>query len=73
MDSIFQQGVRDLKLDISWSGNISMGNILSLTRYQHFINTQVNAKKWSNSIYALEKYNFTKDFSPTAGIRYELA
>lgn len=73
MDSIFQQGVRDLKLDISWSGNISMGNILSLTGYQHFINTQVNAKKWSNSIYALEKYNFTKDFSLTAKIRYELA
>lgn len=73
VDSIFQQGERDLELDISWSGSVSMGGTLSLTGYQHFINTQINAKKWSNSLYVLERYNFTEDFSLTGGARYEFA
>lgn len=74
-ESIYQQGKRNLKLDIDWSGNLTMSPIpqITLTGYHHIINTQVNALKWTNSLYALERYNFTDSFSLTGGARYELA
>lgn len=72
VDSIFQQGKRDLRFDIAWNGNITMGGF-PLNGYNHIINTQINALKWSNSLYVLERYNFTQDFSLTGGARYELS
>lgn len=70
VESIYQKGKRDLKLDINWSGNAS---IPLLKGYHHIINTQINANKWTNALYLLERYNFTEHFSLTGGARYELA
>lgn len=69
-DSIYQQGKRDLRLDINWSGTTSHPY---LTGYHHLINTQINATKWTNALYLLERYNFTEHFSLTGGARYELS
>ncbi|RDU74259.1 TonB-dependent receptor [Helicobacter anseris] len=72
IDSIYNKGIRNLDLLIDWSGNLALGKI-SLTGYNHSIFTYVDASKFSNAIYAIEKYDFTKNFSLTTGGRYELA
>ena len=72
LDSIFNQGIRKLNFQIDWSGVSLVGNT-SINSYNHQINSYVTAKKWSNSIYAIEKYNFTDSFSLTGGGRYELS
>lgn len=80
-DSIYNQGIRKLDLGIDWTGNLSVslpfppsgGSSISITSYKHSILTYVDAIKFSNAIYAIEKYDFTKNFSLTAGGRYEFA
>ncbi|WP_051420560.1 TonB-dependent receptor domain-containing protein [Helicobacter pametensis] len=73
-DSLYQQGERELKLDIDWKGNLNFPfPPMNVTSYEHLINTYVNAKKWSNSLYVLERYDFSSSFSLTAGGRYEFA
>ena len=39
----------------------------------HDFHIPLTANKWTNSIYAIEKYNFTDRFSLTGGARYENA
>lgn len=85
-DSIYNQGERKSKLDIDWQGKLVLGGRasqgarpsgsqggMSLTAYKHLIDTEVNAKKWSNAFYLIEKYDFNSSFSLTGGARYELA
>lgn len=73
LDSIYNLGVRNLDMEIDWSGSVAMNANMSVTSYYHAMDTYVKAQKWSNALYAIEKYNFTKDFSLTGGARYELA
>lgn len=72
-DSIYNLGVRNLDMEIDWSGSVTMGNFAKITSYSHAMDTYVKAQKWSNALYAIEKYNFTQDFSLIGGARYELA
>lgn len=72
-DSIYNQGERKLNLDIDWKGRVSAFFLLDVTSYKHLMDTYVKAQKWTNSIYALEKYDFTPSFSLTGGARYEFA
>ncbi|WP_104696815.1 MULTISPECIES: TonB-dependent receptor [unclassified Helicobacter] len=78
-DSIYNQGIRNLNLNIDWTGNITIPSPSpspspsAITGYDHSILTYVNAIKLSNAIYAIEKYDFTKNFSLTTGGRYEFA
>lgn len=49
-------------------------DIASMTKsYDHKMKTDIDAKKWSNSIFVLEKYDFNPAFSLTGGARYEFA
>lgn len=74
LDSIYNLGVRNLDMSIDWSGSVAMGaSPVKITNYSHAMDTYVKAQKWSNALYAIEKYNFTQDFSLTGGARYELA
>ncbi|MCE3039863.1 TonB-dependent receptor [Helicobacter anatolicus] len=66
IDSIFNQGDRKLNLNYI----VSQPSIFNL---DHTIITQVIPYKFSNSLFAIEKYNFSKSFSLTAGARYEIA
>lgn len=67
-DSIYNLGVRNLDMEIDWSAVSGF-----LKSYYHTMDTYVKAQKWSNALYAIEKYDFTQDFSLTGGARYELA
>ncbi|ANV98741.1 hypothetical protein BBW65_02855 [Helicobacter enhydrae] len=77
LDSIYNTGERNLNFDIDWKGDIKIPIppklIMQLSSYKHLIQTKVNANKWSNSLFLIEKYDFTQSFSLTAGGRYELA
>lgn len=42
-------------------------------RMNHYLYTPILANKWTNSLYAIEKFDFTKRFSLTLGARYENA
>lgn len=64
-ESIYQIGKRTMNQHIFASN----ANIT----YNHSIYIPFNGTKWSNAIYALDKYNFTDRFSLTGGARYELA
>ncbi|RDU71439.1 TonB-dependent receptor [Helicobacter brantae] len=71
-DSIYNLGVRNLDMEIDWSGSVAMGGI-PVTSYFHALDSYVKAQKWSNALYAIEKYDFTQNFSLTGGARYEVA
>lgn len=71
-DFLYNRGLRNLPLVISWDGSLSMMGS-TVTSYHHSIHTFMDAKKFTNAIYAIEKYDFTKVFSLTGGLRYELA
>lgn len=71
-ESIWNRGKRTMNQFINWDGNISMGN-QNVTSYKHTMNIPFVGTKWSNAIYALEKYDFTPRFSLTGGARYEYA
>ena len=64
-DSIWNKGDRQMDLSYRFpAGQIQMG---------HDLDISLNANKWTNSIYAIEKYHFTEGFSLTGGARYENA
>ena len=50
-----------------------MGVLGSVTNYRHAMDSYLKAQKWSNALYAIEKYDFTQNFSLTGGARYEMA
>lgn len=71
-DSVYSQGKRKLNLNIDWKGQVNVAR-MNITSYDHFMRTYVDAKKWSNSLYAIEKYDFNSSFSLTGGGRYEFS
>lgn len=71
-ESIWNRGKRTMDQMIDWSGNVSMGSG-QVTGYKHRILVPFVGTKWSNALYALEKYDFSKSFSLTGGARYEYA
>lgn len=73
-DSIYNLGIRNLDMEIDWSGSVSMGSVpVNVTSYFHALDSYVKAQKWSNALYLIEKYDFTQNFSLTGGARYEVA
>ena len=54
-------------------GVVSQMNSGNPMTYRHAMNIPFEGSKWSNALYVLEKYDFTKDFSLTGGVRYEAA
>lgn len=77
-DSVYAMGERKLDFDIKWKGKVCVDwprppmNVC-VKSYDHTMNTLVDVNKWSNSLWAIEKYDFTSFFSLTAGARYEVA
>ena len=71
-DSVYSQGKRKLNLNIDWKGQVNVAG-MNIASYDHLMRTYVDAKKWSNSLYAIEKYDFNSSFSLTGGGRYEFS
>lgn len=72
VESIWNRGKRTMDQMINWSGSVSMGS-QQVTGYKHRILVPFVGTKWSNALYALEKYDFSKSLSLTGGARYEYA
>lgn len=73
-ESIWNRGKRTMDQMINWSGSVSMNpGGQTVTGYKHRILVPFVGTKWSNALYALEKYDFSKSFSLTGGARYEYA
>ncbi|RAX51708.1 hypothetical protein CCY99_08525 [Helicobacter sp. 16-1353] len=68
-DSIYNIGERFLNLHYDGL----MNTVSATMAMDHDIQTPVDANKWTNSLYLIEKYNFTPRLSLTAGARYENA
>lgn len=71
-ESVWNRGKRVMNQFISWDGSASMMG-QTITSYKHTMYIPFNGTKWSNALYALEKYDFTPRFSLTGGARYEYA
>lgn len=63
VESIWNRGKRTMDQMINAMGG----------SYKHRILVPFVGTKWSNALYALEKYDFSKSFSLTGGARYEYA
>lgn len=61
LDSIYQMSKR------------TMAQFMPLGQMTYRISLPFEGNKWSNALYAIEKYDFTKRFSLTGGARYENA
>ncbi|HCD73528.1 MAG TPA: TonB-dependent receptor [Helicobacter sp.] len=74
LESIYNYGKRVMNQYIWATGGVvnSMNSGNPMT-YRHAMNIPFEGSKWSNALYVLEKYDFTKDFSLTGGVRYEAA
>lgn len=71
-ESIWNRGKRTMDQMIDWSGSVQAMR-QTVTGYKHRILVPFVGTKWSNALYALEKYDFSKSFSLTGGARYEYA
>lgn len=68
-NGLFILGVQSI-----WNrGKRTMDQMIQATSYKHRILVPFVGTKWSNTLYALEKYDFSKSFSLTGGARYEYA
>ncbi len=68
-NGLFILGVQSI-----WNrGKRTMDQMIQATSYKHRILVPFVGTKWSNALYALEKYDFSKSFSLTGGARYEYA
>lgn len=72
LESIYNRGKRVMNQHIIWNGSVSMGN-QSVTGYNHKMLIPTLGTKWTNSVFLIEKYDFTPRFSLTGGVRYENA
>ncbi|MGX2972409.1 TonB-dependent receptor [Helicobacter sp. T3_23-1059] len=75
-DSIYNIGERFLSLHYDLPNvNMAMPTMptMTLVSMNHYLHTPIIANKWTNSIYAIEKFDITKRFSLTFGARYENA
>lgn len=67
-------GLFILGVESIWNrGKRTMDQMIQATDYKHRILVPFVGTKWSNALYALEKYDFSKSFSLTGGARYEYA
>ncbi|WP_258865034.1 TonB-dependent receptor [Helicobacter sp. MIT 14-3879] len=82
LESLYNRGKRVMNQLINGQTNTnnmfsSTGNqntaYSGTTIYNHSINIPFTGEKWSNSLFVIEKYDFTKRFSLTGGLRYEAA
>ncbi|MCX2716291.1 TonB-dependent receptor [Helicobacter sp. MIT 21-1697] len=75
LESLYSRGKRTMEQVINatgGSGNMQ-GQSISNASYFHPMSIPFVGTKWSNALYALEKYDFTQRFSLTGGARYENA
>ncbi|RDU73383.1 TonB-dependent receptor [Helicobacter aurati] len=67
-ESLYQLGKRTLEQLIYGRGMV--GQIPNFV-YNHPLYVSLQGNKWSNALFAIEKYDFTSNFSLTTGGRYE--
>ncbi len=72
LESIYNRGKRVMNQHIIWNGSVSIGQ-QNLTSYNHKMLIPTFGTKWTNSVFLIEKYDFTPRFSLTGGVRYENA
>lgn len=74
IESLYQISKRTMNQWIYATGGSNGNNGRSgNTTYGHTLKIPFNGDKWTNSIFALEKYDFTQKSSLTFGARYEYA
>lgn len=75
LESVYNRGKRVMKQNIfATEGRVTTPTKLNNGDpmiYKHWINTSSVGEKWSNSLFVIEKYDFTQQFSLISGIRYE--
>ena len=73
--SLYQMSKRTMVQHITTPNPAQMQGQGSTTQvsYDHKINIPFTGNKWTNSVFAIEKYNFNDYFSLTGGGRYEFA
>ena len=83
-ESVYNRGKRVMNQAINGRGYVTnssifatmpnnSGNYTGTVIYDHSMNIPFVGSKWTNSLFALEKYDFTQKFSLTGGARYEAA
>ena len=75
LESVFEKAKRNPKQLLSTSKIDSVANQNSSDTRQWLefdISTPLNISKWSNAVYFLENYKFSKQFSTALGVRYEM-
>lgn len=73
--SLYQMSKRTMIQSITTPNptQMSMGGQTLQVKYNHLINIPFTGDKWTNSIFAIEKYDFNEYFSLTGGGRYEFS
>lgn len=69
--SLYQMSKRTMVQQISTPNPATMGAMQ--VSYNHAINIPFTGNKWTNSVFAIEKYDFGEHFSLTGGGRYEFS
>ncbi|RDU52603.1 TonB-dependent receptor [Helicobacter sp. MIT 00-7814] len=72
-ESVYNRGKRVMNQYITAAGSTTMNQQTIPFVYDHTIYIPFTGTKWTNSLFALEKYDFTERFSLTGGARYENA
>lgn len=67
LESIYNYGKRIMDQNIFAQGNMMNQPVI----YDHSMYIPTIGSKWANSLYVIEKYDFTDRFSLTGGARYE--
>lgn len=73
--SLYQMSKRTMVQQISTPNpaTMSMGGGTTQVSYNHAIDIPFTGNKWTNSVFAIEKYDFGEHFSLTGGGRYEFS
>lgn len=69
--SLYQMSKRTMVQQISTPNPATMGAMQ--VSYNHAIDIPFTGNKWTNSVFAIEKYDFGEHFSLTGGGRYEFS
>lgn len=72
-ESVYQYGKRIMDQLIFADASSVPTNVNAFNFYIHPMLISLKSGKWSNALFAIEKYNFTESFSLTGGVRYENA
>lgn len=73
--SLYQMSKRTMIQHITTPNpaEMSMGQTTTQVSYDHKIDIPFTGNKWTNSVFAIEKYDFNEYFSLTGGGRYEFS